>query len=152
MDLPALINNIKKQGLDEEDLVAFSSGHILGFPQCLTINNHIYNEPNNIDSNFGSQRQENCQHSGGDSNLDSLDPTTALFDSKYFSNLVSNKGLLYSDQALFSGGKTNDLVKTYSTNLGTFAKDFAESMIKIRNINPLTGKKGQIRVNYRKVD
>ncbi|PHT35957.1 hypothetical protein CQW23_23657 [Capsicum baccatum] len=152
MDLPALINNFKKQGLDEEDLVSFSSGHMLGFPQCLTIRNHIYNDPNNIDSNFGSQRQENCQHSGGDSNLDSIDPTIALFDSKYSRNLVSKKGLLHFDQALFSGGKTDDLVKTYTTNLGTFSKDFAESMIKIGNINPLTGNHGQIRVNYSKVD
>ncbi|KAF3638434.1 Peroxidase 67 [Capsicum annuum] len=66
--------------------------------------------------------------------------------------LFIGSGLLHSDQALFSGGKTDDLVKTYSTNLGIFSKDFAESMIKIGNINPLTGNEGQIRVNYRKVD
>ncbi|KAK4345513.1 hypothetical protein RND71_035689 [Anisodus tanguticus] len=51
MDLPALIDNFKKQGLDEEDLVALSGGHTLGFAQCSTFRNRIYND-NNIDSIF----------------------------------------------------------------------------------------------------
>ncbi|XP_006365355.1 peroxidase 2-like [Solanum tuberosum] len=152
MDLPALIDNFKKQGLDEEDLVALSGAHTLGFAQCSTFRNRIYNEITNIDSTFASQRQANCPRSGGDSNLASLDPTPALFDSKYFSNLVSKKGLLHSDQALFSGGETDELVKTYSTNLRTFSKDFAKSMIKMGNIKLLTGNQGQIRVDCRKVN
>ncbi|KAJ8570921.1 hypothetical protein K7X08_037893 [Anisodus acutangulus] len=147
MDLSALINNFKKQGLDEEDLVALSGGHTLGFAQCSTFRNRIYNDAN-IDSTFASQRYK-LSTSGGDSNLASLDPTPAFFDSKYFSNLVSNKGLLHSDQALFSGGETDDLVKTYSKNLKTFSEDFAESMIKMGNIKPLTGKQGQIRGRLR---
>ncbi|MCE5165761.1 hypothetical protein HAX54_012093 [Datura stramonium] len=151
MDLPALINNFKKQGLDEKDLVALSGGHTLGFAQCFTFRNRIYNETN-IDSTFARQRQANCPRSGGDSKLAPLDPTPALFDSKYFSNLVSKKGLLHSDQALFNGGQTDNLVKKYSTNLGSFSKDFVESMIKMGNIKPLTGNQGQIRVNCRKVN
>ncbi|XP_047253817.1 peroxidase 2-like [Capsicum annuum] len=151
MDLPALIDNFKKQGLDEEDLVALSGGHTLEFDQCFTFRIHIYNETNNIDSTFASQRLANCPRSGGDSNLASLDPTPALFDSKYFSNLVSTKGLLHSDQALFSGGETDELIKTYSTNLGTFSKAFADSMIKMGNMKPLTGNQGQIRVDCRRV-
>ncbi|XP_055809279.1 peroxidase 22.3-like [Solanum dulcamara] len=151
MDLPALINNFKKQGLDEKDLVALSGGHTLGFAQCFTFRNRIYNETN-IDSTFARQRQANCPRSGGNSNLAPLDPTPALFDSKYFSNLVSKKGLLHSDQALFNGGQTDNLVKKYSTNLGSFSKDFVKSMIKMGNIKPLIGNQGQIRVNCRKVN
>ncbi|XP_015089596.1 peroxidase 70-like [Solanum pennellii] len=151
LDLPALINSFKKQGLDEKDLVALSGGHTLGFAQCSTFRNRIYNDTN-IDSTFASQRKANCPRSGGNTNLAPLDPTPALFDSKYFSNLVSKKGLLHSDQALFNGGQTDNLVKKYSTNLGSFSKDFAESMIKMGNIKPLTGNQGQIRVNCRKVN
>ncbi|PHT35956.1 Peroxidase 2 [Capsicum baccatum] len=139
-------------GLDEEDLVALSGGHTLGFAQCFTFRNRIYNETKNIDSTFVSQRQANCPSSGGDSNLASLDPTPSLFYSKYYSNLMSTKGLLQSDQALFSGGQMDELVKTYSTNLGTFSKDFGKSMIKMGNIKPLIGNQGQIRVNCRKVN
>ncbi|XP_016445561.2 peroxidase 22.3-like [Nicotiana tabacum] len=152
LDLPALINNFKNQGLDEKDLVALSGGHTLGFAQCFTFRDRIYNETNNIDSTFASQRQADCPRSGDDSNLAPLDPTPVLFDTEYFSNLLCKKGLLHSDQALFSGGQTDNLVQIYSTNLGTFAKDFAESMIKMGNIKPLTGDQGQIRVNCRKVN
>ncbi|KAF3643250.1 Peroxidase 2 [Capsicum chinense] len=151
MDLPALISNFKNHGLDEEDLVALSGGHTLGFAQCFTFRNRIYNETN-INSTFARQLQANCPRSGGDSNLATLDPTAAIFDSKYFSNLVSKKGLLHSDQALVSGGKTGGFVKEYSKNLRTFSKDFAKSMIKMGDIKPLTGKQGQIRVNCRKVN
>ncbi|XWS35388.1 hypothetical protein CRYUN_Cryun21dG0122100 [Craigia yunnanensis] len=64
---------------------------------------------------------------------------------------VVARGLLISDQALFNGGSTDDLVKTYSSYPEAFSKDFAKSMIKMGNIKPLTGSQGQIRVNCRKV-
>ncbi|KAA8517794.1 hypothetical protein F0562_015268 [Nyssa sinensis] len=150
MDLPALIDNFKKQDLNVKDLVALSGGHTIGFAQCGLFKNRIYNE-NNIDSTFAHQRQSTCPRNGGDSKLAPLDPTPARFDTKYFTQLVKKKGLLHSDQALFNGGETDGLVKSYSTNAGTFSKDFANSMIKMGNIKPLTGKNGQIRLNCRKV-
>nr|GMC95434.1 peroxidase P7-like [Ipomoea batatas] len=101
------------------------------------------------DSTTASKDAANAR---GDSNLASLDPTPALFDTKYFNNLVGKKGLLESDQALFSGGQTDDLVKSYSQNLGVFSKDFANSMVKMGDIKPLTGDKGQIRLDCRRVN
>ncbi|CAA2986306.1 cationic peroxidase 1-like [Olea europaea subsp. europaea] len=151
MDLPELINSFKKQGLNMKDLVALSGGHTLGLSQCRLFKNRIYNE-SNIDPNFARQRRATCPPNGGDSNLAPLDPTPASFDTKYFSNLVSNKGLLHSDQALYNGGQTDYLVKTYSKNFVAFSKDFASSMIKMGNIKPLTGKRGQIRLDCKKVN
>ncbi|XP_059669817.1 peroxidase 2-like [Cornus florida] len=153
MDLPALINNFKKQGLDVKDLVALSGGHTLGFAQCRAFRDRIYNDTN-IDTAFAGQRRSTCPRSSpsGDSNLATLDPTAALFDTKYYSNLVKKKGLLHSDQALFNGGETDGLVKSYVTNAGAFSTDFTNSMIKMGNIKPLTGKKGQIRLNCKMVN
>nr|GLL26996.1 lignin-forming anionic peroxidase-like [Ipomoea trifida] len=151
MDLSNLTENFKNQGLNIKDLVALSGGHTLGFAQCFTFRQRIYGDKN-IDSKFARQRQANCPMNGGNSSLASLDPTPAYFDAKYFKNLVKNKGLLVSDQALFSGGQTDDLVKLYSTNHGAFSYDFANSMIKMGDIKPLTGNNGQIRVNCRRVN
>nr|GMC92006.1 peroxidase 2-like [Ipomoea batatas] len=151
MDLSNLTDNFKNQGLNIKDLVALSGGHTLGFAQCFTFRQRIYGDKN-IDSKFARQRQANCPLNGGNSSLASLDPTPAYFDAKYFKNLVKNKGLLASDQALFSGGQTDDLVKLYSTNHGAFSNDFANSMIKMGDIKPLTGNNGQIRVNCRRVN
>ncbi|XVF84216.1 hypothetical protein PTKIN_Ptkin17bG0007900 [Pterospermum kingtungense] len=151
MDLPALINNFKNQGLNQKDLVALSGGHTIGFAQCFTFRNRTYSATN-IDPTFAKQLQETCPRTGGNTNLAPLDPTPATFDSAYFNNLVKQRGLLISDQALFSGGSTDDLVKTYSSYPEAFSYDFAKSMIKMGNIKPLTGNQGQIRVNCRKVN
>ncbi|XP_052175458.1 peroxidase 22.3-like [Diospyros lotus] len=152
LDLPALINNFGKQGLDVNDLVALSGGHTVGFAKCRTFRERIYNDTN-IDPTFRRQRQATCPRKGGDENLAPLDPTPVIFDTKYFSNLVQKKGLLHTDQELYKyGGQTDGLVRKYSTNAGAFSTDFADSMIKMGNINPLTGSQGQIRVNCRKVN
>ena len=151
MDLPALINNFKNQGLNQKDLVALSGGHTIGFAQCFTFRNRTYNATN-IDPAFAKQRQATCPRIGGNTTLAPLDPTPAVFDTAYFNNLVKQRGLLISDQALFNGGSTDNLVRTYNSYPGTFSNDFAESMIKMGNIKPLTGSQGQIRVNCRKVN
>ncbi|XP_022760961.1 cationic peroxidase 1-like [Durio zibethinus] len=151
MNLPALINNFKNQGLNQRDLVALSGGHTIGLAQCFTFRNRTYNATN-IDPAFAKERRATCPRDGGNTNLAPLDPTPARFDTSYFKNLVKKRGLLISDQALFNGGSTDDLVKTYSSNPEVFWNDFSKSMIKMGNIKPLTGKQGQIRVNCRKVN
>ncbi|XP_022760969.1 cationic peroxidase 1-like [Durio zibethinus] len=151
MDLPALINNFKNQGLNQRDLVALSGGHTIGLAQCFTFRNRTYNATN-IDPAFAKERRATCPRDGGNTNLAPLDPTPARFDTSYFKNLVEKRGLLSSDQALFNGGSTDDIVKTYSYNPEVFWNDFSMSMIKMGNIKPLTGKQGQIRVNCRKVN
>lgn len=83
----------------------------------------------------------------GDSNLAPLYQNPSFFDTKYFNNLVTKKGLFHSDQELFSGGQTDNLLNTYSRNPWILSKDFANSMIKMGNIKPLTGNQSQIRVN-----
>ncbi|XP_044474327.1 peroxidase 2-like [Mangifera indica] len=150
-NLAELSSNFKNQGLDERDLVALSGGHTLGFSHCRLFKDRIYNATN-IDTEFAEERRKTCPRIGGDNNLAPLDPTFAHFDTAYFSNLIKEKGLLDSDQALFNGGSTDELVKTYSYNPMAFFADFAKSMIKMGNIQVLTGNQGQIRSNCRKVN
>ncbi|XWS22103.1 hypothetical protein CRYUN_Cryun29cG0005900 [Craigia yunnanensis] len=151
MDLPALINSFKNQGLHQKNLVALSGGHTIGFAQCFTFRDRIYNAKN-IDPAFAKQRQATCPLIGGNTTLAPLDPTHAVFDTAYFNNLVKQRGLFNSDQALFNGGSTDKLVKTYSSYPEAFSHDFAKSMIKMGNIKPLTGNQGQIRVNCKRVN
>ncbi|KAJ0743293.1 putative peroxidase [Helianthus annuus] len=151
MDLPALIKNFEDHGLDEEDLVVLLGAHTLGFAQCRTFRPRIYSDTN-IDPAFASHLRTICPQVGGDSTLAPLDPTSTSFDVKYFTDLVSKKGLLNSDQALFNGGETAELVSKYSMNHEEFLEDFAKSMIKMGDIKPLMGNRGEIRNNCRKVN
>ena len=126
--------------------------HTTGQARCQLFRGRIYNETI-IDSNFATSVKSNCPSTGGDSNLTSLDVTTnVLFDNAYFKNLVNKKGLLHSDQQLFSGGSTDSQVTTYSTSPSTFYTDFASAMVKMGNLSPLTGNNGQIRTNCRKIN
>lgn len=65
------------------------------------------------------------------SNLASLDPSPAQFDTLYFHNLLAQKGLLHFDQALYSDGLTNEQVKTYSDDVEDCRDDFVKSMVKM---------------------
>ncbi|KAG6399128.1 hypothetical protein SASPL_140602 [Salvia splendens] len=57
-----------------------------------------------IDAGFACTRRRGCPQTGGDSNLATLDLATPnSFDNNYFRNSVQKKGLLQSDQVLFTG-------------------------------------------------
>lgn len=112
---------------------------------CATFRDRIYNGTN-IDAGFARTRRRQCHASGGDGNLAPLDLVTPnQFDSNYFKILLQKKGLLQSDLVLFSGGSTDSIVREYSKNRAKFNSDFAAAMVKMGDINPLTGYSGQVR-------
>ena len=114
----------------------------------MTFRQRIYGNGTDIDAGFAGSRQRSCPASDGDGddNLAGLDLVTPnSFDNNYFKNLIQKKGLLQSDQVLFSGGSTDSFVNEYSRSPSTFNSDFASGMIKMGNIEPLTGTAGEIR-------
>nr|POE70504.1 cationic peroxidase 1 [Quercus suber] len=153
LNLSDLISAFRKKGFTAPEMVTLSGGHTIGQVQCKVIRDRIYNETN-IDPNFAASIKKNCPRpvGVGDTNLSSLDQTTRVFDNTYFKDLVNKKGLMHSDQQLFNGGSTNSRVNTYSQNSAKFFSDFGCAMIKMGNLSPLTGSKGEIRTNCRKTN
>ncbi|KAK2388140.1 peroxidase P7 [Trifolium repens] len=149
----ALKTNFANQGLSVIDLVALSGAHTIGLARCVNFRAHIYND-SNINASFAKSLQSKCPRSGNDNVHEPLDHQTPThFDNLYFKNLVAKKALLHSDQELFNGSSTTDnLVKKYATSNDAFFKAFAKSMVKLSSIKPLTGNKGQIRLNCRKAN
>ncbi|KAL2337626.1 hypothetical protein Fmac_012072 [Flemingia macrophylla] len=145
LDLKALIAAFQKKGFTVEEMVALSGGHTIGRGRCVTFRSRIYNE-SNIDPTYANLMRANCPVTGGDDSLSPLDITSPdFFDSAYYRNLISRKGLFHSDQQLFSGGSTDSKVKDYATNPLLFRSDFAKAMLKMSNLSPLTGTQGQNR-------
>lgn len=143
--LATLINRFNTKGLSRKDLVALSGAHTIGKARCLFFKNRIYNETN-IDNSFAKERRKNCPKNGGDDNLAPLDfRTPKLFDNYYYKNLLEKKALLRSDQVLHDGGSTDSLVELYSHDNAAFESDFVTAMIKMGDIQPLTGSRGEIR-------
>ncbi|KAH7549472.1 hypothetical protein JRO89_XS13G0037400 [Xanthoceras sorbifolium] len=144
--LDSLISLFSSKGLSARDMVALSGSHTIGQASCVTFRDRIYNNQSDIDAGFASTRRRQCPVSGGDGNLAALDLVTPnSFDNNYFRNLIQKKGLLESDQILFSGGSTDSIVDEYSKNPTKFKSDFAAAMIKMGDISPLIGSQGQIR-------
>ncbi|CAK8566412.1 unnamed protein product [Lathyrus sativus] len=151
LNLDKLKANFANQGLSEKDLVALSGAHTIGLARCLLFRAHIYND-SNIDPSFAKSLQSKCPRTGNDNVHQPFDfQTPTHFDNLYYKHLLAKKGLVHSDQELFNGNPTTDkLVQKYANDNEEFFEAFAEGMVKMSNLNPLTGNKGQIRINCRK--
>lgn len=158
--LPTIITKFKLQGLDIVDLVTLSGGHTIGFSRCTSFRQRLYNQTGNgkpdntLDPSYAAKLRSGCPRSGGDNNLFPLDfVSPAKFDNNYYKNIVAAKGLLNSDEVLFTKSeKTMEIVKLYAGNNKLFFDQFAKSIVKMGNISPLTGSKGEIRRICRRVN
>lgn len=140
---------------------SLEGAHTFGRAQCRFFNQRLFNfsgtgspDPT-LSSTYLATLQQNCPQNGSGTTLNNLDPSSAdAFDNNYFKNLLNNKGLLQSDQELFStnGSATISIVNNFATNQTAFFEAFAQSMINMGNVSPLTGNQGEIRSNCRKVN
>ncbi|URE49499.1 hypothetical protein MUK42_13983 [Musa troglodytarum] len=141
-NLTDLISAFSNKGLATTDMVALSGAHTIGQARCTTFRARIYNDTD-IDSSLAASLRSSCPSSGDDDSLAPLDASTpTAFDTCYYRNLLSNKGLLHSDQQLHGGGSTDSQVSSYAANSAKFFGDFASAMVKMGSISPLTGSSG----------
>ncbi|KAH7429367.1 hypothetical protein KP509_09G044000 [Ceratopteris richardii] len=146
-DLVAAFANV---GLSARDMVALSGGHSIGKARCNTFAARLTPDPQDptaLSSSYSSLLHQQCPAGAASDALVDLDVTTLIqFDNAYYSNLLSNRGLLHSDQVLYSTpGATRDLVNLYAQSNSAFAKDFSVAMLKMGSITPPTGSEGQVR-------
>jgi len=137
-----------------------SGSHTIGNARCTSFRQRLYNQSGNgqpdstLQQSFAAQLRTRCPRSGGDQNLFFLDfVSPTKFDNSYFNNILASKGLLSSDQVLLTKNEASmELVKKYAENNELFFEQFAKSMVKMGNISPLTGSRGEIRKSCRKIN
>lgn len=141
-----------------------SGGHTIGKARCTSFRNRIYNQSlqelhydyYQRTTIYRRSLRSICPQTGGDNNIGTLDYRTPVrFDNYYFRNLLEEKGLLHSDSVLINedvSGEVRGLVWRYAENQDMFFASFVESMVKMGNINVLTGNEGEIRRNCRFVN
>ncbi|KAJ0712806.1 putative peroxidase [Helianthus annuus] len=153
-----LITLFRQQGLDEVDLVSLSGAHTIGMARCTSFKQRLYNQDGNnqpdstLEGTYYNDLTKICPETGGDNNISPLDfASPARFDNTYFKLIMLGKGLLTSDQVLLSGNveETMFLVKAFAEDDALFFDQFARSMVKMGNINPLTSYNGEVRKNCR---
>ncbi|KAJ8534275.1 hypothetical protein K7X08_007599 [Anisodus acutangulus] len=141
-------------GLNTNDLVlTFGRAQCRVFKRRLHNFNGTGNPDPTLNKTYLAKLMQICPQNGSDTALANLDLTTPnKLDNDYFANLQNNKGLLTSDQELFSASTVSNIVNTFSRDQNAFFQSFVQSMINMGNISPLTGTKGEIRSDCKRVN
>ncbi|KAK3414170.1 hypothetical protein EUGRSUZ_I02673 [Eucalyptus grandis] len=145
-------------GLNTLDLVALVGGHTIGTGACQLFSYRLYNFTNttssgadaSIDPSFVSQLRSLCPQNGDGTRRVALDTgSPSRFDASFFANLRSGRGVLESDQKLWTDASTKTFVQGFLSSQGPtrldFNTEFAKSMVKMSNIGVKTGTNGEIR-------
>ncbi|KAL5218327.1 hypothetical protein ABZP36_019011 [Zizania latifolia] len=146
------------KGLTQAEMVALSGAHTIGESHCSSFSNRLYSSgPNagqdpSMDPGYVSTLMQRCpqqQQQQATVPMDAVTPNS--FDTNYYADIVANRGLLSSDQALLADQTTAAQVIGYTNNPDSFQTDFAAAMVKMGSVGVLTGAAGTIRTNCRVV-
>lgn len=149
-----------KYGLSLTDLVALSGAHTIGFSHCDRFNHRIHNfkSKNRVDPtmnlDYAMSLRKQCPKNVDPRTAITLDPSTPQrFDNMYYKNLEQGRGLLTSDQCLFTDTRTRHIVNYFAANNTAFRHAFVAAITKLGRVGVKTGNQGEIRrdctaVNY----
>ncbi|CAN6309221.1 unnamed protein product [Urochloa humidicola] len=127
--------------LSQADMIALSAAHTVGFGHCSTFADRI--QPASVDptmnSTYAADLQAACP-AGVDPNIAlQLDPVTPqAFDNQYFINLVNGRGLLNSDQVLYSDARSQPTVVNWAQNGTDFELAFTDAMVRLGRVGVKT--------------
>ncbi|KAK7391229.1 hypothetical protein VNO78_19641 [Psophocarpus tetragonolobus] len=143
-----ILESLGKKNLDPTDVVALSGGHTIGISHCNSFTNRLYPTQDSVmDKTFAKNLKLTCPAADTDNTtvLDLRSPNT--FDNKYYVDLMNRQGLFTSDQDLYTNKKTRSIVTDFAVNQNLFFDKFVFAMLKMGQLNVLTGKQGEIRAN-----
>lgn len=146
--------NFKRKGLSLDEMVTLSGAHSIGVSHCSSFADRLYNfnathpQDPDLDGGYAVFLKTKCPpqiNADPTVNLDVLTPNR--LDNRYYVNLISHRGLLSSDQVLFSSPSTAKLVLNNARYGSAWASKFAAAMVHMGSIDVLTCTNGEIRKN-----
>ncbi|KAL3508036.1 hypothetical protein ACH5RR_033418 [Cinchona calisaya] len=143
-DFRTLQEVFDNKNLNVNDLVALS-GKINNLPYNFTGKGDM--DPS-LNATYAETLKQQCPiNSANPSTTVEMDPQSSLkFDTNYFKILNQNKGLFQSDAALLRNADSAAIVNRLKSP-GNFFFEFGRSMVKMGNIEVLTGNAGEITKN-----
>ncbi|KAK1305373.1 Peroxidase 5 [Acorus calamus] len=158
-----LIQNFANKNLTLDEMVTLSGAHSIGVAHCGTFTDRLYNfsggnassiDPT-ISSSYADLLRNKCPSNSTLSTpitvgLDIITPE--VLDNRYYTGLQLNLALMTSDQALMTNANTSAEVNINANNQTAWVEKFKKAMVRMGNIEVLTGTQGEIRKNCRVVN
>ncbi|KAL2633347.1 hypothetical protein R1flu_004826 [Riccia fluitans] len=153
-----LVRNFAVVGLSVQDLVMLSGAHTIGRSHCAPVMRRLYNftgiagaiDPS-IDPSFVSTLMLLCPQNQA-RNLIAMDASNGTFDNTFFVDVLANRGIFTSDSTLLSNPFSLQIINSIVTTPTFFLSNFAAAMVKMGNINVLTGSAGEVRLDCTKTN
>ncbi|XP_006658197.1 peroxidase 1-like [Oryza brachyantha] len=146
-----LLTLFAKFNFTAKDLVVLSGAHTIGKAHCSTISPRLYGNASvpdpPLDANYTAALRGLCKPGDADTLVD-LDPgSPATFDTDYYKQVATQRGLLSTDAALLLNADTRAYVlrQANATSDDEFFSDFIVSFVNMSKIGVLTHSHGEIR-------
>ncbi|CAJ2669539.1 unnamed protein product [Trifolium pratense] len=137
-----------KHNLSQTDMIALSGAHTVGFSHCDQFTDRIFSSPVDptLDPTYAQQLIVDCPKNADPGTVIALDlQTQHVFDNLYYQNLVNGKGLLSSDQVLFTDDASKSTVVDFANDGAKFFDAFVVAIKKLGRVGVKTGQEGEIR-------
>ncbi|KAL2252447.1 peroxidase 31 [Sesamum indicum] len=153
MSMDQIIQIFKSKGFSEEEMVALSGAHTIGFSHCTEFSSILYNYSKTSESDpayyseFAKSLRSACADYQKNPTLSVFNDvmTPNKFDNMYYSNVQKGLGLLSSDHGLSLDPRTRGFVELYAKDQKAFFGAFARAMEKLSEYGIKRGKAGEIR-------
>lgn len=140
-----------------------AGAHTIGRSHCTSFSNRLYNfsssnsQDPTLDRYFAAVLKIQCPRINLQENVDpnslvQMNLSPYLFENSYYRDILGNRGLFTSDQTLTTSPEALQEVRDYAFNDRKWQQDFVEAMIKMSQIEVLTGTAGEIRNNCRVIN
>ncbi|KAD6119447.1 hypothetical protein E3N88_10718 [Mikania micrantha] len=143
-----ILSSLATKNLTPTDVVALSGGHTIGISHCSSFASRLYpTQDPTMDKTFAQGLKEVCPTNTTDATtvMDIYSPIK--FDNKYYVDLMNREGLFTSDQDLYTYKVTKPIVESFAHDEKLFFEEFVKAMIKMGQLQVLTGEKGEIRAH-----
>ncbi|KAK1406780.1 hypothetical protein QVD17_38388 [Tagetes erecta] len=141
-----LLTNLALKGFDATDAVALSGAHTIGVAHCTSFTRRLYpTQDTTLDKTFANNLKNVCPTPNTTATTFLDLRSKNVFDNKYFVDLMNKQGVLTSDQDLYTDKRTRSIVTNFAVNQTLFFEKFVNVMVKMGQMQVLTGTQGEIR-------
>ncbi|KAG8383225.1 hypothetical protein BUALT_Bualt05G0162300 [Buddleja alternifolia] len=144
----------EKKGFSMEDLVVLNGAHSIGTAHCTVVSGRFFDpeKSKEIDQGYVIKMRPlaMCRNETQDLPFDPY--SHHKMDSRFYKELLQNRALLESDHNLAKDGHANEIMKKLVDDQKGWLEKFTKAIVKLGEVEVLTGDQGQIRKQCRAVN